>query len=121
MKRNWDTIRDILIKLEEKGNDKPYLSLNDFSTETHANISYHIEILEESGIIKCNISKTMGNNINDFFALRLTWAGHELLDSIRNENIWNKTKNKFKTKGLDMTYDLVKSVALKLTTELLQN
>ncbi|WP_090701935.1 DUF2513 domain-containing protein [Nitrosomonas aestuarii] len=41
----------------------------------------------------------------------LTWYGHELLDVIRNESIWNKTKSIFVDKGAAMTFGLGKEVA----------
>jgi Hypothetical protein (DUF2513) len=41
----------------------------------------------------------------------LTWYGHELLDAIRNESIWNKTKSTFADKSDAMTFELVREVA----------
>jgi len=32
----------------------------------------------------------------------LTWNGHYLLDSIKNDSIWNKVKDGIKTKGLEL-------------------
>jgi len=53
MKRNWDTIREILLKTEEQkiGSD---LSLNDFDSDRIDEISYHVKLLEESGLIKAS-------------------------------------------------------------------
>ena len=28
----------------------------------------------------------------DFHVLRLTWAGHEFLDQVRSDTVWEKTK-----------------------------
>jgi Hypothetical protein (DUF2513) len=46
----------------------------------------------------------------------MTWKGHELLDSIRNEGVWSEVKKRFKEKSLDMTVDLVMKLAGKLMT-----
>jgi len=43
----------------------------------------------------------------------MTSAGHELLDSIRNEGVWAKVKETFKSKGVAMTFDLVLHLAKK--------
>jgi hypothetical protein len=67
------------------------------------------------------MSKEIGACPHDFAAVRLTWGGHELLDAIRNDTIWNKTKESFLSKGLSMTFDLLKSVAISFATELLKN
>jgi len=43
-------------------------------------------------------------------ASRLTNTGHEWLDTIRNETVWRKVQDTFKSKGLEMTFDLVIAV-----------
>ncbi|MHB8474176.1 MAG: DUF2513 domain-containing protein [Gammaproteobacteria bacterium] len=53
------------------------------------------------------------------FARRLTNSGHELLDTMRNESVWGKVKDTFKTKGVEMTFALVLSVGKKVAENLL--
>jgi hypothetical protein len=50
MKRNWDTIREILTLLEDKNEQKGVLRLSDFQPERAAEISYHVELLIEAGL-----------------------------------------------------------------------
>ena len=64
--------------------------------------------------------KTLGPGPYDFFAERLTWNGHEFLDAIRSDTIWQKTKSSFLSKGLSMTFDLVKSVAVEVASAYLK-
>lgn len=111
MKRNWDTIREILIALEDLHIDNA-LSLENFPDERAADISYHMELLLEAGLVEGQMSKTIGRGPHHFFASRLTWDGHEFLDSILSNTVWEKTKKSFTSKGLTMTFDLVKSVAI---------
>lgn len=113
MERNWETIRELLIAAENLQEDDT-LSLSDFDQERAYEISYHVELLEESGLVHATMSRTLGRGATDFFLRRLTWNGHELLDSIRSESVWSKTKSTFKEKGLSMTFDLVKEVALAI-------
>lgn len=120
MKRNWDIIRDILIRLEEKSAEVHALRLSDFPPERRAEISYHIELLIEAGLIHGQMSKTIGPEVDDFIAIRLTWEGHELLDAIKSDTVWNKTKDTFISKGISMTFDLVKSMATKIASEYLK-
>ena len=120
MKRNWDTIREILIRLEEKADEDYALRLSNFPKERSSEISYHVELLIEAGLIHGEMSKTIGREVHDFIITRLTWQGHELLDAIKSDTIWNKTKESFISKGLSMSFDLVKSVAVKIASDYLK-
>jgi hypothetical protein len=120
MKRNWDTIRGILILLEEKKAEEHALRLSNFPKERSSETSYHVELLIEAGLVHGQMSKTIGAKVRDFTAIRLTWQGHELLDAIKNDTVWNKTKESFISKGLSMSFDLVKSVAIKIASEYLK-
>ena len=118
MQRDWDVIREILVRLDEKGAEKHDLRVRDFGEDRRDIIAYHVEILEEEGLIDARMSKSLSSPV-DFFAMRLTFEGHELLDAIRNDTVWRKTKENFAAKGVSMTLDLVKQIALKFATELM--
>jgi hypothetical protein len=45
----------------------------------------------------------------------LTWDGHEFLDAIRNDTVWNKTKRVIADKGGSIPFDVLKDLALKFT------
>ncbi len=114
MKRNWDTIREILLATENLEPEKT-LDLSYFEPDRAHDISYHVELLKEAGLVDAEITKTISRGPTAFFLKRLTWHGHELLDAIRNESVWNKTKGKFSDKGGEMTFELVKDVAISVT------
>lgn len=120
MKRNWEIIRDILIKLEELPNTDSGLQLSDFPPEKAYEYAYHVELLIEAGIVEGHMSKGAGRGPAHFFAHRLTWDGHEFLDSVRSSTVWSKTKNVFAAKGIEMTFELVKSVAVDISVSLLR-
>lgn len=113
MERNWDTIREILLATELLKPDTA-VALSSFDTERAYEVSYHVILLEEAGLINATISQTISAGPKQFHIYRLTWQGHELLDAIRNESIWSKTKSTIIGKGGTMTFDLVKSVAIDL-------
>lgn len=75
----------------------------------------------KAGLIHGQMSKTLGKGPYDILAIRLTWQGHEFLDSIRNDTVWNKTKDSFVSKGVSMTFELVKSAAIDITTSYLKS
>jgi len=111
MKRDWDTIRELLTKLEECTLPGDMLHLSNFLPERAAEVSYHMQLLFEAGLVDGQMYMEQSTRPRDFTASRLTWNGHEFLDVIRSETIWEKTKMAFLSHGLSMTLDLVKSVA----------
>ncbi|HHQ4567454.1 TPA: DUF2513 domain-containing protein [Aeromonas hydrophila] len=124
MKRDWDLIRLILTKLEEKQLGPYNLSLFHFNAHDRIKaheLSYNARLLLEKGLVEGRIQplNLFTSSAPDFFLVRLTWEGHELLDAIRNETVWAKTKETFASKGLDITLDLVKGVATSVATTLL--
>ncbi|EIE1198943.1 TPA: DUF2513 domain-containing protein [Vibrio parahaemolyticus] len=113
MERSWDTVREILLKIEQL-EPNAQLTLNDFDKERGHEIAYHIKLLESAGLIEVALSKTISQAPTDFFAKSMTWSGHEFLDSIRVESTWEKTKSLISQKGGVMTFDVIKSVAASM-------
>ena len=75
----------------------------------------------EAGLVNGQMSEEFGPEPQDFFANRLTWQGHEFLDAIRSDAVWQKTKKSFLSQGISMTFDLVKSVASDVAASYLKS
>ena len=120
MKRDWDMIRDLLTSLEELPNTDATLRPTNFPDGREFEISYHMELLIEAGLVDGKLYKTLDGGPTEFIARRLTWSGHEFLDAVRSDTVWAKTKRTFSSKGLDMTFDLIKSVASEITVALVR-
>lgn len=130
MKRDWDVVRLILTKLEELPDSLSTLTYIDFYaddrikpdadlTELDRQVSYHMELLIEAGLVVGTMDDAVPLYAKEFRAHRLTWSGHEFLETICSDTVWNKTKESFATKGIDMTFDLIKTVAGGVATSLL--
>ena len=80
MKRNMDTIRTLLLWMEEQETDmfmfQTLPHLPDYGTTLG-----HAKMLVSGGFIDVN-----GHT------LRMSWAGHEFLDKVRDPEIWRQTK-----------------------------
>jgi hypothetical protein len=113
MKRNWDIIREILLATEDI-DSKKCLTLNDFDAARALDISYHVELLEEAGMIYADLSDMCRGEATQFFVIRLTWDGHEFLDTIRAKSTWDKTKDLISTKGSIMTFDIIKGLGVQI-------
>ncbi|MDT4290720.1 DUF2513 domain-containing protein [Methylomonas sp. MO1] len=120
MKRDWEIIRNILLKTEGLVAGKT-LRASDFDGTESEIIAYHVQLLKEAELIDAEILPYLGSSHCHFDIHRLTWTGHDFLDSIRNNNIWEKTKSTILNKSSSMTFDVIKSVAIKIAMELISS
>ena len=112
MKRNLDLIRNILLTIEETEANNP-LSVQSFVNDEydeHA-ISLHIKLLLDCGYIEASPFRYIGMQYDDFRILRITSSGYDYLDSVRNDTVWTKTKEKISEVGESVSLDLVKKIA----------
>jgi hypothetical protein len=121
MIKNWTIIRDILLRLEATSTPNTALNANQFSEYSEQEVAYNMRLLSEAGYIKANIleSKSGDGHIAAALARSLTNAGHDLLDTIRNDTVWVKIQDTFKSKGIDMTFDLVITAGKKIAESFL--
>lgn len=54
-------------------------------------VNYQVRLLAEAGFVWAIDAETMDNRFA-MLPVRLTMAGHEYLDTIRDEEIWRRTK-----------------------------
>ena len=102
MERNMDLCRLILFKIEAEYRSTSLYNLNidGFDLDT---VAYHCKILADAGLLD-SFAPTYGDDrIYTFSVGSLTWAGHGFLDKIRENTMWNRTKNKIKENALPMT------------------
>lgn len=121
MVKNWDIIRSILLQLEASETANSALNAHDVKGYQEQEVAYNMRLLSEAGYIKANIleSHSGDGHIAAALARRLTNSGHDLLDTIRAESVWSKVKDTFKSKGIDMSFDLVITVGKKIAETLL--
>ena len=117
MKRDMELIRKILFEIEEK---KPFEEVHNLSVEGYdkQEIAYHCEMLHQEGFIKNYYSADCDNfdGVLFFRVQDLTWQGHDLLEVIRQDTIWNKTKETIAEKGLSITVGTIKTIATAFIT-----
>lgn len=108
MKRDMDLVREILLAVERSDAD-PIDSIQIvIPNYTLTQVSYHVHIMEEAGLVEAlDLSSDDGY---DFEPKRLTWHGHEYLDTIRDPAIWRETKKQMEAAG-GFSLDLVKAIA----------
>lgn len=121
MQRDMELVRKILFAIEEKYVDTALMG-SDIQIEGYdmKTIAYHCAILHDAGLIYDYKAQYAGNELYFFGVGRLTWDGHELLDKIKSDTVWNKTKSTIKEKGIPFVLDAVKEIATAITTSMIQ-
>lgn len=117
MKRDWELIRKILIKLEQMAEESLPLKDDQFEGVDPDTVSYHFKIMGQAELIETDVITIRGNSL--YSAKAITWQGHEFLDKIRNDTVWNKSKAMLKNKGIDLSFDVLKSAATTIISQLI--
>ena len=116
MKRDMDLVRKILFQIEmQKPFERIQIKIDDYNMQE---IAYHCEMLYEEGYIKDYYGITCDNfdGVLKFWVQDLTWEGHELLEAIRQDAIWNRTKQTIREKGLSMAIGTIKTISTAFIT-----
>lgn len=113
MERDWEVIRAILLELEKHLQVMPKM-VADLGHDIES-VKYHMDMLIQAGFVDGQSvrSKSLSGRarITSAYADRMTFAGHDLLDTIRSDTMWTKIKAVAIAKGIDLTFDAVKAIA----------
>lgn len=114
MKRDPDLVRDILLAVE--ASDEIPMGWIDIEIEgrSQQEVAYHVQILDEAGLLTAQDLSSMSSY--DWRPKRLTAAGHDFLDAVRDPKIWRSTKEGALGAGgwtLELLADLAKGFLRK--------
>jgi Hypothetical protein (DUF2513) len=101
VKRDDDLIRKLLFEFEESEDwliEVPGITLD--AAEDDRKARYHMYLLADEGMLVAHGKYTM----------RMTSRGHDFLDAIRSDTIWNKTKAGAASLG-GVTLGMLKDIA----------
>ncbi len=101
MKRDNDYIRLILLEIEAQSDWLILLSEELSLGEDERKLEYHMQLLCDAGLA----TQVSANGF------RLTNAGHDYIDAIRNDGIWQRTKDGASKVG-GMTLSMMKDLAV---------
>lgn len=111
MKRDMELVRKIMFKIEEDYSGTPIrtLQIDGYDMIT---VAEHCRLMNEHGLI--DKYKSFGADnipVLAFSVGNLTWEGYDFLDKVRQDTVWNKTKDVITKQGLPMILDVVKDVS----------
>ena len=106
MKRDWDCIRAVLAALDDKGDAASKIRPKDIREFDPELVSYQIHLLLDAKLVNGSCDKLR----LDCFAQSMTWEGHELLDKMLSDGLWNKIKSTAREQGIKLSFEAVKAL-----------
>ena len=89
MKLNKDLVRKILLAVEAHEEPEGLVAL-EMKKPSAEMISYHVRLLDEAGLL--DAIDTGGMNCFKWQPTRLTYEGHEFVNIIRDDEVWELIK-----------------------------
>jgi hypothetical protein len=103
MKRDMELIRTLLLRSED---DKEAVKrAESYSVEERA---YHVQLMVDAGLVEAKVARNADGAPIGAVTTRLTWAGHDFLDAMRDDTVWKKAKEHVLKPGASWTFDLLK-------------
>jgi hypothetical protein len=90
MKLDKDLVREILLAVEASDHDPRGWMTLDLPGHNLQELSYHVQLLDEAGFIEAQ--ELSSNDGYEWQPKRLTYEGHEFLNTVRDDEIWRRTK-----------------------------
>jgi hypothetical protein len=124
MTRDMGVVRELLLKMETMplppsgfallSGRTPELAVEGYSPEE---IDYHLSLIREAGFIDSPGTQLAGVGVT---FRRLSWKGHEFLDTVRNPEVWRETKSgiaKIGGASAELVWEIAKGFVKHLAKE----
>jgi len=101
MKRDMDIIR--LVLMQQECDEVP----QELSKYPEDLVVYNVALMKDAGLIVASILDDEKGSPRGAAIIRLTWAGHDFLDAVRDDNVWRKAKEKVIKPRASWTFSLL--------------
>lgn len=112
MKRDLDLVRQVLLQIEALPAGPP--AQYRMSEIDDPVLLAHFELVIAAGLVNGKIARSQGVRGDVISISGLTWEGHEWIEMVRSETMWDETKSTLLENGGVLTFELTKAVASKL-------
>lgn len=112
MKRDLDLVRQVLLQIEALPAGPPAQYRT--SEIDDPVLLAHFELVIAAGLVNGKIARSQGARGDVISISGLTWEGHEWLEMVRSQALWNEIKSSLLDNGGALTFELTKVVASKL-------
>ena len=112
MKRNLDLIREIMLWIEEHGREgrsypSTVIKIEGFNS---LEIDFHLRLLQQAGFVNIP-TDTVKRPLRYEHFNNLTMKGFDYLDSVRDNSVWLKVKEKLAKVGGSVAIELIPTIA----------
>ena len=117
MKRDMELVRAILLAMEAHaaGFAPDTFTIRGYDQEV---IQHHVWLMEQGGLVTASDVTVQGEAGPVALPGSITWAGHDFLDTVRNDNVWRKVKAELKDRGISLPFSLLQALAIKIAASL---
>lgn len=120
MKLDKDLVRELLLAIEESDHDPRGFITLEADGRTPMEVSYHLMLMHDAGLIAAANQNHLGRDGFRWVAQHLTYRGHEFLDTVRDGEVWRRTKagaEKAGVAGLGVLLELGKAYGKEVLRE----
>ncbi|MFD4419750.1 DUF2513 domain-containing protein [Bacillus safensis] len=114
MKRDMDLIREILLYLEADNTPSVWKQIQLDNWEL-TEVSYHVKLLTEAGLIDGKDAKIEPGYW--WLAKSLTNQGHDFLDALKNETVYQKIKGTLGEHFSSIPLKVMSNIAVDITKD----
>jgi hypothetical protein len=113
MHRDMDLVRQILLAMEayEHGFAAARFTIAGYDQEI---IGHHVWLMAQGQLITAAPVTAQGDLSPIALPEAITWAGHDFLDAVRDDQVWSTVKAVQRDKGLTLPFALLQDLALKI-------
>jgi DNA-binding transcriptional ArsR family regulator len=105
-----EVIRSIL--LAKESSDRPVVKVEGIDKQK---FSYHVKLLLDAGYIEGSIAEDSNWLPVDAVVKDVTWSGHEFIEVMKDDTVWEKVKTSIidtgKSWSMDILFELLKDAA----------
>lgn len=106
--RDWDLIREILMRAAEKPPGQ-MLDANEVSGWDPLVVGAHIAMLHDANYVKAVMMR--GHAIvTSAMVKEVTMQGYDLLDTLKSKTVWERIKVIAREKSIELSFDAIKTL-----------
>ena len=123
MKRDMDLVRKILFAIEDNEDGKVDIEnlVNGYDRDQ---IYLHVELMKEHDLVDAVIVPASDGHEHRILACRirrLTWDGHDFLDNVRKDEVWEKAKKICLEKTGGLAFGALKGCLTRVIAQLIES
>jgi hypothetical protein len=109
-----DLVRHILLEATKQVNG--YASDNPTIVGyTQDQVDHHIYLMQQAGLVEATDTSALNSDSPTAILISVTWKGHDFIEAARSNTVWSQAKDKAKSVGGSLTFDLMKELLVATT------